>query len=242
MPEICKNCSSEVTQNFCPNCGQASQLQKIDRKYIANEIQQLFNFEKGFFYTAKELLLRPGISVREFILENRNKHMKPVTYLILTSLLYTLVAGIFNASEIYNEKEKLMFENSSIGDLQHWVQSNYGYSNILMGFFIALCVKLFFRKHNFNTYEIAMLICFVMGQGMLFITVEALFIDVISKSTFIGILTFIAFAYPTFAIGQFFGSRKFYSYLKAFLAYILGYTLFNIAIIIVGLLVDVIIK
>lgn len=242
MPEICKNCSSEVTQNFCPNCGQASQLQKIDRKYIANEIQQLFNFEKGFFYTAKELLLRPGISVREFILENRNKHMKPVTYIILTSLLYTLVAGIFNASEIYNEKEKIMLENSSVGDLQHWVQSNYGYSNILMGFFIAICVKLFFRKHNFNTYEIAMLICFVMGQAMLFLTVEALFVDVISKSTFIGILTFVSFAYPTWAIGQFFGSRKFNSYLKAFLAYILGYTLFYIAIIIVGLLVDVIVK
>ena len=67
MTAIWKNCTSEVTQNFCPNCGQASQLQKIDRKYILNEIQQLFNFEKGFFYTAKELLIRPGTSVKEYI-------------------------------------------------------------------------------------------------------------------------------------------------------------------------------
>ena len=242
MTAICKNCTSEITQNFCANCGQSGQLQKIDGKYIINEIQQLFNFEKGFFYTAKELLIRPGTSVKEYITENRNKHMKPVTYLILTSLLYSLVAGIFNVNQIYNEKEKLMFENSSIGDLQHWVQTNYGYANILMGFFIALCVKLFFRKHHFNRYEIAMLICFIMGQGMLFLTVEAFFVDALSKSAFIGVMTFISFAYPTWAIGQFFDSSKFSSYLKAFLAYLLGYTLFYIAIIIVSLIVDLIVQ
>ena len=168
--------------------------------------------------------------------------MKPVAFLILTSLIYTIIAHFFHADDLYNEKEKLFFEKSSIGDLQHWVQTHYGYANILMGIFIALCIKLLFRKYKYNLFEITVLLCFVMGQGMLFLTFEAMFTGILSRQIFIGILMFISFVYPTWAIGQFFDRKKVSSYFKAFLAYFLGYLLFYIAIIFVGLIVDIILK
>jgi hypothetical protein len=238
----CKNCNNQIAEKYCPNCGQSATLKRIDKHYISHEIQHLLHFEKGIFYTAKELLTRPGTSIKEFIDENRNKHIKPIPFLILTSLLYTLIAHFFHADKIYNEKEKLLFVKSSIGDIQHWTQTHYGYANIIMGVFIALCVKLLFRKYKYNLFEITILICFVMGQGMLFLTLEAIFVGLLSKQAFIGILTVISFAYPTWAIGQFFDKSKVSSYVKAIFAYILGYTLFYISIIIVGLIVDLILK
>jgi hypothetical protein len=238
----CKNCNHQIAENYCPHCGQPATPKRIDKHYILHEILNLLQFEKGVFFTAKRLLLRPGSSVKEYLNENRNIYTKPIPFLIITSLIYTLVAHFFYADKIYNEKEQLSFGESSVGDILRWVQTNYGYANIIMGVFIALCIKLLFRKYKYNLFEITVLLCFVMGQGMLLLTLEAFFVGLMSKQIFIGILTVISFAYPTWAIGHFFDKSKVSSYIKAFLAYFLGYLLFYIAVILVGLTVDVISK
>lgn len=240
----CKNCNSELksTEKFCPNCGQPLHLERIDKHYVYHEVFHLLHFEKGFFYNAKELITRPGLTIREFLSENRNKHMKPIAFLILTSLLFTLVAHILHADQIYNEKEKLLFKDSSIDDIQNWVQTHYGYANIIMGGFIALCVKLLFRKYNYNFFEISVLLCFIMGQGMLLLTVETFFLPLIGQAVYQIILTLVSFAYPTWAIGQFFDGKKVTSYFKALAAYILGYLLFYIAVVFVGLAIDLTMK
>ena len=41
-----------------------SALERIDEKYIWNEISSVLNLEKGIFYTIKELFVRPGKTVR----------------------------------------------------------------------------------------------------------------------------------------------------------------------------------
>ena len=240
MEQICKNCSTSIEGKYCPNCGQPAALKRIDKHYISHEIQHLLHFDKGFFYTAKELLIRPGRSIREFIDEARNKHMKPVAFIILTSLLYTFIAHFFHTDEIYNDKDKLIFQNSRVEDLLTWVQTHYGYANIMMGIFVALCVKLFFRKRTYNFFEVIILLCFVMGEGMLLLTVESFFVSLMSTQVFMAILTFIALAYPTWAIGQFYGKGKVSNYVKAFFAYLLGYLLFYVSIILLGLAADAI--
>lgn len=238
----CKNCNHQISENFCPNCGNPAKLKRIDKHYISHEALHLLHFEKGFFYTAKELVTRPGDSIREFITENRNKHMKPVPFLILTSLLFTVIAHYFHADNIYNEKEKIELDQSSIGPILHWIQTHYGYANIISIVFYAFCVKLFFKKYNFNFFEIMILICFAMGQGMLFLTVESLFVGLLNQQAYIIIMTIIAFVYPIWVIGQFFDKSKVSSYVRAFGAYTLGYLLFYMAIIAVGLTVDLFIK
>jgi Protein of unknown function (DUF3667) len=237
----CKNCGHPVKSNYCAHCGQATALQRIDKQYVSREIQELLDFEKGVFYTAKELLIRPGKSIRTFLHENRNKHVKPLTFLVLTSLIYSLCAHLFHADGINDENAKILAE-SSTGAIQNWVQTNYGYTNILMGFFIALCLRLLFRKHPYNFFEIIIMLCFVMGQGMLLLTVETFFAPFLSKITFINILTLISLIYPTWAIGQFFGSKKVSSYVKAFFAYLLGFFLFYLVIFIVGTTADLILN
>jgi hypothetical protein len=238
----CKSCGNQINGNYCANCGLPAKLKRIDKHYISHEVLHLLHFEKGFFYTIRELMTRPGDSIREFIVDNRNKHVKPVGFLILTSLLYTLIAHYFHADEIYNDKEKLEMGSPTISVIMRWVQTHYGYANVISSLLYTLAVKLFFRKYAYNFFEITVLICFVLGQTMLLFSVEAVFVGLMSRKVFAGILTFITFAYFTWSVGQFFDKSKIMNYVKAFFAYLMGYILFILSIFVIGFAVDFIVK
>jgi len=96
---------------------------------------------------------------------------------------------------------------------------------------------LFFRKAGFNIFEILILLCFVIGIGMLIFSFfgridRLLNIKSIDKTFLVGVL------YISWAIGQFFDKKKWFNYLKAFLAYILGMITFTLLAILVGYIID----
>ncbi|MBV7440083.1 DUF3667 domain-containing protein [Weeksellaceae bacterium TAE3-ERU29] len=236
---FCENCNTEITQNYCPNCGPSTSLQRIDRKYIWSEISSVLNLDKGIFYTIKELCIRPGKAVREFLFDDRNRLVKPIIFIVITSLVYSMINHYFQIEEQYIPQNN--FKKSTVGKLMIWIQENYGYANILMGVFIASFIKLFFKKYQYNFYEILILLCFVMGIGMLIFSFFSLFQGVFHVELFqIGGL--VAFFYTSFAIADFYDKSKVKNYFKSFIAYILGVILFIITVVFIGLLIDLIIK
>ena len=236
----CTNCNKEVDQNYCPHCGQAAKLKRIDAHYIQHEIAHVLHLEKGIFFTIRELLLRPGKTVREFMSVNRNKLVKPIIFLIVCSVIYTMISHFFHTEEAFALPAEAK-KRASAAVISAWVEGHYGYANIIMGVFIALWLKLFFKKHNYNFFEIIILLCFVMGMGMLLLAILAL-IDGIIKAHLFGILGIIPFIYCSWAIGQFYGEKKIGSYLKAFSAYILGLITFSILVQLLGVTIDLMFK
>ncbi len=211
-------------------------LKRIDKNYILSEISSVLNFDKGIFYTTRELLIRPGTTVRKFILEDRNRIVKPVIFLIITSLIYTIVAQLFKF-EVgyinYNESKE-----TAVSIVFSWIQNNYGYANIIMGILIAFWVKLLFRKRQYNFYEILILLCFVMGIGMLLASV----FGVIEGFTGFKVLQYgglTSFLYISWAIGQFFNKKKI-DYFKAIVGYILGVITFASGAMGIGLLIEMV--
>lgn len=235
--EVCRKCNHLFKGNFCPNCGDPIHLKRIDRKYIADEISSVFNFDKGIFLTIKELFLRPGKSIREFLTADRNRLVKPILFILITSLIYTLVNNYFKIEEQYIEFEA----TGTTANIFTWAQNNYGYTNILMSAFIALFLKLFFRKYRYNIYEILILLCFVMGMGMIIITVFAL-IQGITNLKLTETTGIVLIVYITFAVANFFNRKKIGSYIKALIAYILGIILFSFSVIAIGVLIDLILN
>jgi RNA polymerase subunit RPABC4/transcription elongation factor Spt4 len=233
----CQTCQTQTSQNFCPNCGQAATLKRIDGHYIIHEIEHVIHFEKGILYTVKELLIRPGLTVREFINKNRNRLVKPIIFIVITSLIYSLINTFFHIEEGYMKIDEAT--PSTFGAMMKWIQSHYGYGNILMGVFIAWWLKLFFRKYDFNFYEIIIMLCFTIGMGMLIFAVFALIQGLfhIMVMQFAGILGVV---YMTWAIGQFFDKTKKMNYLKAFFAYVLGSLSFFAVLAILGTMIDLI--
>jgi len=235
----CEVCYTELTSKFCPNCGRPVEIKRIDGHYVAHELQHLLYFERGFLYTLKELLIRPGQNVREYLLENRNRLVKPIVFIIVTSLIYSLCNHYFHFEDGY--VQHVDREQSTFSKIFKWVRDNYGYANIIMGIFIALWTKLFFKKEEFNIFEILILICFIMGIGMLIYSVFGIIqsfvsIDLMQIAGVLGI------TYMTWAIGQFYNKRKVINYVKAFFSYILGMLTFTLAIAIIAIIIDVFIK
>ena len=231
----CRNCNTPVIDHFCGNCGQPVQLKRVDGHYILHEIQHILHFEKGILYTIKELLIRPGQNIREFIRDNRSRLVKPILFIIVASFIYTLINHFFHIEEEYVDFSAT--ENPASSFIFHWIQNNYGYANIIMGVFIAFWLKLFFRKYDYNFFEILIMLCFVMGIGMLIFSVSALF-EGLTKLNSMMVSGIICISYFTWSIGQFFNKKKAVNYLKALISYILGMLTFSISAILLGLLID----
>ena len=235
----CKNCHTAITQNYCPNCGQPAALKRINSHYFQHEIEHFFHVERGIFFTAKELMIRPGLRIREFLTENRTKLVKPIIYLIITSLIYAFFGKILHFDIGYITVTGNAKENS-IAQINDWVNKNYQYANLIIGLIVGSFVKLFFRKSVYNLSEILIFYCYVIGQGML---VFSLF-GIISWATklemaFAGIFSTL---YGLFAVGQFFEGNKWVNYLKGLAAYLIGIICFAFLVVGVGMAINFITK
>lgn len=232
---ICKNCKTEITLNYCPNCGNPAKLERINRNYVIREIGSVLNFDKGILYTIRELLTKPGQSVIGFIKNDRNRLVKPIVFLIVTSLIYTLAQQFLRFEDGYVNAGG--FGESATSKIFVWIQMNYGYSNILMGMFIAMWIMVFFRKYNFNFFEVIILLCFTMGIGMLIYSVFGT-IESLTNLKILHLGGIFGIAYTSWAIGQFFDKSKMVNYIKGFLAYILGMITFFLGAIVLGMGID----
>ncbi|TDQ11834.1 DUF3667 domain-containing protein [Pedobacter metabolipauper] len=235
----CKHCNHELTGSYCSNCGLPIKIKRIDSHYIIHEIEHVLHFEKGILFTIRELLVRPGQNIREFITDNRNRLVKPIIFVILSSLIYTLTIHYFHIEDGYVNSDDT--KGSSVSLIFNWIQSHYGYANIMMGIFIAFWLKLFFRKYNYNFFEMLILLCFVMGMGMLIFAAFAL-LEGLTKLNIMKGAGVAGVGYCTWAIGHFFEKMKVASYLKAFASYMLGMISFFTLAFLLGLLIDVLIK
>ena len=235
----CKNCNTEVHSKFCPDCGQPISLKRIDGHYILHEIEHILHFERGILYTVRELITNPGQNIRNYLSENRSRLIKPIIFIIVTCLIYTVISDLFHIEDKYVSQSG--FENSSIGTMMTWIQSNYGYASILIGIFIAIWLKVFFKKHQYNLYELLIMLCFVQGISMLIFAFFAI-IEGIIKVKLMSVSGIIGVIYITWAIGNFFGERKIGNYAKSLLSFLLGTITFYIIIVAIGLTTDALTK
>jgi len=216
----CRNCKEPVEWDYCPKCGQPAKLKRIDWQYIVQEIGEFFYANKGMIYTIRKVLISPGDSVREFLTEGRHRFIKPITFLFLTTLIYMLVAHLFNIGVEDISPVKIDM-GEMLSPFAIWIMENPRYSITLIAIFVAFWLKIIFKKYGYNFFEIFILMCFVTGTVTLIDALGAIFqgitnINPTQISLYIGII------YNTWAIGQFFDRKKAASYVKAFLSYIIG--------------------
>lgn len=227
----CKNCNEPLSKNFCCNCGQPAALKRVDSHYLLHEIQHVLHFEKGIGYTTRELLARPGKTVRRFISEDRSRLIKPVIFLIITSLIYSVISHFF-----HTEMEIPVLYDSAVFKILLWLQRHYGYASIIMGMFIAFFLELFFRKQGYNLFEIFILLCFIMGTSMLIGAVFAL-IEGLTHAELSNTGSLVSLIYSIWAISMFFKGSAI-NFIKVFVAYITGGVVFTIVAVLLGVLID----
>jgi hypothetical protein len=231
-------------------------LKRIDAHYVSHEIQHLFHLESGFLYTVKELLLRPGKAVREFLFRDRSKLVKPIVFVVFIAVIFTVTMKALGVNYTLLNIDRITliknyqgtFRTKEIGD---WLQGHLGYWTLIMSVFIALFTQLVFRKRDFTTFEILVLMCYATGEGLLLLgtvmaSFELLFVVLpkqlgypINMPNFLVLLVAMLglsgyLLYPIWAIGQFFGERKILNYVKAAISFVLGILAYQAALVLLA--------
>ncbi|MEK6478101.1 DUF3667 domain-containing protein [Catalinimonas sp. 4WD22] len=232
----CPNCNTTIDGKYCSNCGKSPELARIDGKYIRGEIGSVLNLDKGILLTVRELLLRPNQSIRAFLFEDRSRLVKPIIFIIICSLIYSIAQGVLHFEDGYVEYSTAA-QDAIVIVIFKWIQANYGYANIIMAFFIAFWTKLLFRKWKYSYFEILVLIFFVMGIGMLIYSVFGI-IERLSSLRVFHVGGVIGTLYASWAIGQFFDQRKLMSYVKGLLSYLFGTISFFFLAMLIGFILE----
>jgi len=245
---ICKNCEQNFNGNFCNNCGQNSNVGKIEYKYLLNEIpNSIFQVNSGILFTIKELFSSPGNSIREFLKGKRKKHFKPLAFVLLISTLYVLITyltdkyiflgdGISGIADSMNNDEA---KSSITAKILNWFAQNNGYATLIILPFFSLASYLTFIKSKYNYFEHLILNFYITGQQMvIYIIFTVLFFVLKIEGYFIDIIPLIiGVSYLFLVFIQFFERDKiFKTILKTIVTYIIFLSLIFIVIFSMGII------
>ena len=214
----CKNCESLLPEGvkFCPECGQQSQVHRLDMHHILHELIHVFTHaDKGIFFLTKELVLRPGIVAKEYVAGKRKKYFNPFSYLVLTVAVSAFLTNYFHLLDI---------------DLQRTTPANALVTkNINLIFLVAVPITSFFswllfRRSGYNYAENLTQHAFMGGFRVFFFILLYTPLVVFFRQYYFSVLSIYLMAWIAFlawANIQFYGGNKFLSVLKTVLSVVL---------------------
>ena len=168
----CKNCDKHIEGNFCGNCGQNTKIGKIDYKHVVNEIpDSLFQLNHGLLFTIKELFLRPGIRIREYLDGKRKNYFKPISYVLLLSTIYGLSSGLVDQKTLLGKFIQGIsvayaedFKSNFVLEILDWIVSNHAYTTLILLPFFAMASYLVFIDFKLNYFEHIVINAYIAGQ------------------------------------------------------------------------------
>ncbi|MFN6378716.1 MAG: DUF3667 domain-containing protein [Flavobacteriales bacterium] len=159
--KTCLNCGHKTHGKFCSNCGQKTDTHRIDWHYVWHDLPHSFlHVDKGILYTFKQLTIRPGHAINEFLDGKRAVHFRPLMYMIITGTITGLIyISLPEHSLFAQDQETLNF----VTELSRF-QGKY-FNLITVGFtpLTALLAWFFYRKHR-NYVEILISLFFITGH------------------------------------------------------------------------------
>lgn len=203
---ICKNCGHAFEGNFCNQCGQSAHTHRIDFHFLWHDIRHgLFHFDAGIFYSFRELYIRPGHSIREFIEGKRVGHFQPISLVILLAVFYGLLYHNFgiDSKNIFDNKNALIDYKA----YNQWISTHYSWITLATIPLYAIGTQFCFRRQGYNFTELFILNAFKAAQRLfLHIATIPLLVcsDEIALRSLIGILYFVDTVLSVFTDQQFF--------------------------------------
>lgn len=191
QPGHCKNCNEKLSGKYCSNCGQPV-FKRFSISYLWRLLyQDLFEIDHGLWKTFKDLMVRPGYMIQDFLGGKTKSYFSPLKYLLVAVTLFYLAVSV----ELFLEKDQtdlLSFERGreylfnshapfsieALGDFFNAVLAvlSKGLTFYFLLFipFLALGCLLVFRRCNFTEYLITL--TFMWGQAVILMSITIAFI------------------------------------------------------------------
>lgn len=247
----CKNCSTPFDGSFCPNCSQKVLNGRFTIKQILRDLfQMITNLEKGFWYTMKELFIRPDQVIKEYLSGVTIKYYNPFRYYIIivaVSALLQIWLGVFDLQQA--TIRETFNPNMTEEELQRqlaYMENVKKFLNIIPLIvlpFIAAFFYFVFRKQDWNLAEHLVSTTYIYAQTAI--------IGIFLMSSFYFFPEYISYSLPaSFLISSLYFAYVYnrlfsMSFLKAFfmslLSMIGGFLFMIITMGVVGLILGIII-
>jgi hypothetical protein len=98
----CRNCGKPVGSNFCPECGQATQLHPPSVLEFVHEVVSHYVAAEGKLWRTLALLtLRPGRLTVEYLAGRRQRYIVPIRLYLTASFLFFVCLQLTGASRVH---------------------------------------------------------------------------------------------------------------------------------------------
>ena len=184
---------------------------RITLHYLWQEVLSSLSWDKGFFFTCKQLLINPGAAISEYLAGERKRYSNPIRFLVFATALASFV--VIKLDLIGRALGEDILEN---GD-EHAQQAQqeviafvYQYYNVigfLMVPLLALITYVLFRRRGYNYAEHLTLAAFVTAEYTLLYLLATLGLYYY-PALFNSITQLLWFVYFTWAIVSFFPEKK----------------------------------
>lgn len=227
----CKNCKQQYEGSYCNLCGQKSNTKRLDFLYLRNEITtSILQLDRGILFTIKELLTRPGHSIRDFIEGKRIKHFKPLAFLFVAASLFVIANKIIGNTTFIDQFLTGIIEGGGeelssttlAGKFLKWVIDYQPYAILLAMLAYSFASYLAFIKSGYNLIEHLVLNAYISGLQFLIYTIFSFFISE-DKGEWTLIPLLLGFLFNFWTYIQFFEAKKF---LPKMVLFVLTYLLY----------------
>ena len=117
VSDSCINCDRAVSgadQKFCPNCGQPTPAHRIDWHFLGHELEHsVLHMDRGILYALRELMLRPGRLMRDYIEGRRGNQVKPLLMIMVTAAAVVLLSRFLGDGAVAGASAEAMMSMKS---------------------------------------------------------------------------------------------------------------------------------
>lgn len=225
---VCKNCTRAFEGLYCYYCGQPAATGRITtREILTDAIFSVVKVNRGFLFTARELTLRPGKAIRQFLAGQRVTYYAPHKYLFFIGAVTS-----FLTSRYHSFSQEYGAVNAFGGDTHSFFKAFFAYAdayatliNIVTIPVFALFSWLLFRRSGYNYAEHLVLNTYITSQQLLLFIGWLLITRVIPSPDegLVGLYVAITLLYNLWVYVQFCGAHTRGSLLRAVAAMGLAY-------------------
>ena len=122
----CANCGLAVAgpeQKFCPACGQPTPVHRVDWHFMLHELEHsVLHMDRGILYSIRELMVRPGRLMRDYLEGRRAHQVKPFLLLMVTAAGVLFLAKLLLGGDLI-----VAIEGKRVEDMQDLsdIMNNY---------------------------------------------------------------------------------------------------------------------
>lgn len=226
--KTCKNCGTRSELRYCPGCGQRISVNKVTFKETFEDLaDNLFSVNAPLLTTIKELLLRPGVLFRNYLSGQRKKYYKPVSFFILTTVIYLIVRSLIGFDPFRNSMivvEEGSLDGTVMTDARNYLLLNINDFLFIFVFTLAIFSKLFFFR-RYSLAEFLAISFYFLGVYTLLVTCNMFLVQYIGdfmQPTGILIMLF----YFVFAMCSLFQNSYLLVIVKSIVVFILALLLY----------------